>query len=501
MMIYIVISFYDLWLLFAERLKNATTYLGATDGDEEGVFVWISDNSKVSDSYSNWVPDSPNGGDQENCMVIMGDAGNWDDVRCTPEGETTMNFVCSKPNGMNGRKKAFKNGSFRIVILVICPEHWQTYNGYCYHYSYDDDVDFTTSQTKCQEGHANANLATIFSSEENRYLEYRMRYGEASDAFIGLKKKDQTENDWEWIDGQQLEYLNWVEGEPDVVEGQNCGGMNKDGGTWFSAACADAKTYQCKLKPGMKGLVLYSVKSLKCCISASDYYRGCQPGWEKWNGNCYMAQVEMQSWEDADRSCGSRGGDLVSINSLEENSFVDTLIHEGPSCPDDGTGAWTLDSVDNMCYLYVAEGTPATEAEQRCYDAGGQLVITNTERKNHFVADNSEAILKHITNASSTTLFNVAVNGRYWFTAWIGAFKNGSDFYWLDGSQLGSSGYDNWGDNQPDNNNGNESCVDMIGDSNFNAVFGSWNDQDCSQSLPYICEKPANRKDCMKCIC
>ncbi len=87
--------------IYAERIGNQTTYLGATDADEEGVFRWVEDNSVVSDSYTNWVPEKPDGGEAENCMVMLGDAATWEDVSCVPEAETPMNFVCSKPNGTN----------------------------------------------------------------------------------------------------------------------------------------------------------------------------------------------------------------------------------------------------------------------------------------------------------------------------------------------------------------------------------------------------------------
>ncbi len=134
----------------------------------------------------------------------------------------------------------------------MCPSHWHYYNGNCYSYSFDSDpVDHGTAVSLCQEGHSKATLATIFSSEENWYVNRYMRYADATTAFIGLRKKADTENDWEWMDGSEVGYTKWVEGEPDVVEGQDCGGMNKEDGTWFSAACTATKSYHCKLQPGI----------------------------------------------------------------------------------------------------------------------------------------------------------------------------------------------------------------------------------------------------------
>ena len=57
---------------------------------------------------------------------------------------------------------------------------------------------------------------------------------------------------------------------------------------------------------------------------------------------------------------------------------------------------------------------------------------------------------------------------------------------------MGTSGYSNWADGQPDNTNGNETVMDMAGDGHDAWIeTGQWNDQVRTMTLPYLCEKPA----------
>ena len=83
----------------------------------------------------------------------------------------------------------------------------------------------------------------------------------------------------------------------------------------------------------------------------SEYYQGCQPGWEKYGDYCYMANVNKMTFEAAQDECAAKGGaDLVSIHDAAESAFVETLINEGPECPDDGSGSWYLDSAVGGLY-------------------------------------------------------------------------------------------------------------------------------------------------------
>ena len=68
-----------------------------------------------------------------------------------------------------------------------------------------------------------------------------------------------------------------------------------------------------------------------------------------------------------------------------------------------------------------------------------------------------------------------------WFRAWIGGFRESPDlFRWTESNQIVN--YTNWSPSNPDNQGGNERCVEVYRD-------GFWNDLICNTRIPYICEK------------
>ncbi|XP_047667663.1 brevican core protein isoform X1 [Tachysurus fulvidraco] len=54
----------------------------------------------------------------------------------------------------------------------------------------------------------------------------------------------------------------------------------------------------------------------------------CEPGWEKFQGNCYKHFSKRQSWEVAEQHCRMSGGHLVSVMSSEEQSFINHRYRE-----------------------------------------------------------------------------------------------------------------------------------------------------------------------------
>jgi hypothetical protein len=78
-------------------------WLGASDADEEGTWLWLEgadvfwigegDGAPVDDAYANWAEDRPNDTSQmgEDCAISFledgndGDAGQWNDVLCGDE--------------------------------------------------------------------------------------------------------------------------------------------------------------------------------------------------------------------------------------------------------------------------------------------------------------------------------------------------------------------------------------------------------------------------------
>ncbi|XP_028256559.1 hepatic lectin-like [Parambassis ranga] len=54
----------------------------------------------------------------------------------------------------------------------------------------------------------------------------------------------------------------------------------------------------------------------------------CEEGWEKHGGRCYYFNNNKSSWEESRGFCQEKGGDLVKIDSREEQSFLDSRLSE-----------------------------------------------------------------------------------------------------------------------------------------------------------------------------
>ena len=54
----------------------------------------------------------------------------------------------------------------------------------------------------------------------------------------------------------------------------------------------------------------------------------CPNGWMKLKSYCYFVSNSIKSWHQAQAYCKGLGGELVKINSEEENGFVLKLVHK-----------------------------------------------------------------------------------------------------------------------------------------------------------------------------
>ena len=68
--------------------SNVRTYIGLTDIDTEGNFVWQTDKSIAN--YTDWKQSEPNGQRRENCVIIHRDTMGWHDVDCN----RPLDYVC-----------------------------------------------------------------------------------------------------------------------------------------------------------------------------------------------------------------------------------------------------------------------------------------------------------------------------------------------------------------------------------------------------------------------
>ncbi|XP_067088360.1 CD209 antigen-like protein E [Osmerus mordax] len=81
----------------------------------------------------------------------------------------------------------------------------------------------------------------------------------------------------------------------------------------------------------------------------------CPAGWLKFGCSCYYVSTERKNWADSRQDCRERGADLVIINSLEEQVFLNNNITKN-------TWIGLSDRARGGNYIWV-DGTPLTTPE------------------------------------------------------------------------------------------------------------------------------------------
>uniref|UniRef100_A0A3Q2PGB0 C-type lectin domain-containing protein n=1 Tax=Fundulus heteroclitus TaxID=8078 RepID=A0A3Q2PGB0_FUNHE len=100
----------------------------------------------------------------------------------------------------------------------------------------------------------------------------------------------------------------------------------------------------------------------------------CPVFWYNFNGRCYKYVATLMTWADAELYCLSQGANLVSIHSLQEESFVKMLISNFDPAQGitwiglsdaqrDGTFFWSDGSKLSFTYWNADEPNNAGEPE------------------------------------------------------------------------------------------------------------------------------------------
>ncbi|XP_026012385.1 CD209 antigen-like protein E [Astatotilapia calliptera] len=62
-------------------------------------------------------------------------------------------------------------------------------------------------------------------------------------------------------------------------------------------------------------------------LTDGSFYK-CEEGWEKHGGKCYYFCNSQSSWKQSRDKCRAKGGDLVKIDSREEQAFLERRVRE-----------------------------------------------------------------------------------------------------------------------------------------------------------------------------
>jgi cysteine-rich repeat protein len=238
------------------------------------------------------------------------------------------------------------------------------------------------------------------------------------------------------------------------------------------------------------------------------------------SGHCYMRFDAAMTWDAAAADCVARGGYLVSYSSLEENTFVQTMLTPsffwiGLDDEDEGNFFWQDDELLGAFTNWepgqpngdtgancVRQGMNGTWFDDTCTQTGGYLCeraawtvdpatataylyVGGVAEVSHPAADTActgrGAHLVSITSPEENSLVD-AITGAT--SVWLGASDTATEgtYAWSTGEAFGFTA---WATGEPDGAAAaTEDCVAMRSD--------GWYDLACTgggpQSNGYICE-------------
>ncbi|XP_042222772.1 C-type mannose receptor 2-like [Homarus americanus] len=271
--------------------QSKNIWLGLHDDNNGHNWHWV-DGTPVG--FTNWYPGEPNNqGGIEHCgekrTVDYIYAGKWNDMPCSSENY----YVCK-------------------ITVTTCPQTWTLHEGKCY-FASNYEITWHEARDKCQEFNTKADLISIHSEEDNNFFTTQLTQSSPA-TWLGLTYNS-TYQKWSWSDSQVNNYTNWNGGEPNNLYNEWCtecidypGDMTD--GKWNNLDCTQSRAFGCELFP--------------------THVVGCDDGWMGFDKYCYWYNDPdyvylSATYSDARSDCQSKGGDLVSIHSAEENDFVVAL--------------------------------------------------------------------------------------------------------------------------------------------------------------------------------
>ncbi|XP_015256522.1 PREDICTED: hepatic lectin-like [Cyprinodon variegatus] len=82
-----------------------------------------------------------------------------------------------------------------------------------------------------------------------------------------------------------------------------------------------------------------------------------RPEWERYQGKCYKFNTRKSSWNESRDSCRAQGGDLVKIDSRDEQIFLEIRLRDWMEEGEDKFWIGLTDSEEEGKWLWV-DGSP-----------------------------------------------------------------------------------------------------------------------------------------------
>ncbi|KAK4303964.1 hypothetical protein Pmani_024063 [Petrolisthes manimaculis] len=301
------------------------------NADDSVSFTWTNSDPVLFTNWGSGQPDVMQGGcvamASEGLAVIEGRhngnsgkrrLGEWFLNDC----ERKLFFVCEYPK----RHYSMTIPPQRVTTepVWLCPSDWFLYDQHCYR-AFSDIVDWNGGESACR-GYGGHLTSVSSPQEEEKILEFlglTLHNHTYHMVWLGLEEGEGTGHSWS--DGSAVGYVKWWAGEPWDQDGRyRCGAALRTTLHLLDAPCFSHLPYICKAHQG-------KVKSPPPPPSETPDEWCDGSSWLRYNDHCYLVlssgrQHTPTTWQASRDRCRSKGGDLVSIHSNQENEWLVSKI-------------------------------------------------------------------------------------------------------------------------------------------------------------------------------
>ncbi|NXO00783.1 MRC1 protein, partial [Rhinopomastus cyanomelas] len=217
--------------------------------------------------------------------------------------------------------------------------------GILYQINSESALTWHQARKSCEQ--QDAELLSITEIHEQAYIE-ELTKKFSFEFWIGLNTLN-FNSGWQWAGGSPFRFLNWAPGSPSLLPGKTCGMINpRKQAKWENQACNQRLGYVCEQRN----------LSSKPDITPKEGLNPikCPDGWQPYAGHCYSLQRESRGWKDALESCKRQDGDLASVHTIAEHSFLVSQLGYEPT-----EELWLgLNDLNAHFYFEWSDGTPVT---------------------------------------------------------------------------------------------------------------------------------------------
>uniref|UniRef100_A0A674MM68 Mannose receptor, C type 1b n=1 Tax=Takifugu rubripes TaxID=31033 RepID=A0A674MM68_TAKRU len=307
-------------------------WIGLNDRQVEGLFDWT-DHSTVR--FTSWGYGNPQlKSDQEDCVFIRGEKGNWADGFC----DEKHGFICKK-------RSAPELPGEEIVQNIGCKSNWKRHGSYCYFVGTETKT-FDEAKDHCES--LNSYLVDVSNGMDNMFLISLIGMRAEKHFWIGLSNRLHLDY-FVWTNKVAVTFTHWNRGMPGHLQGCVAMTAGAHTGLWDVLPCTNKTKYICKHLA--EGAVLTTVQP-------TNFPPDCAEGWTPLPSKHYCPHANKTTWFEARDYCIAIGGELLSIHSTTElktlfssskSEFLYKTFWIGFNAPDPGTGyVWSDGSPVNF---------------------------------------------------------------------------------------------------------------------------------------------------------